>query len=209
MQTVFHCVERTAVRSEHNAASVLVASRGESLFWQEVKCRSFLCRNNQRCCFSGEKSLNLLILWASGPAAHDPLYMCRWFACDSDLGSCGSDFARGFLFSLVSWWGDVKYSMGVTRASFTCPPIISLLFCNVSCGLKAPSCLTQSAAEWLASLCQLNKRKTCNKRETLRQRFSGSLQQLQTVDGVTALFFFNAALSLAHTSLPPLNIWVP
>lgn len=71
MQTVFHCVEQTAVRSEHNAASVLVASRGESLFWQEVKCRFcaettnavvFLVRKVSTCWSSEHQDLLHMIL---------------------------------------------------------------------------------------------------------------------------------------------------
>ena len=118
------------------------------------------------------------------------------------LGAAALTLQEDFYFFLVSWWGDVKYPMGVTRASSHVLPLSPSCSVMSVVAWRHLYCLTQSAAEWLASLCQLNKRKTCNKRKTLRQRFSGSLQQLPTDDGVTALFFFSAALSLAHTSPP-------
>lgn len=98
---------------------------------------------------------------------------------------------------LIKWdlWRiilDIKCVHDISSSSWH-PFLIALLhwcrrFCNVSFGLKAPCSLTQSAAQSLASLCQLNKRKTYNKTKSPEERMMD--------DGVTALFFWAVALSL-------------
>lgn len=93
---------------------------------------------------------------------------------------------------------DVKCVHDISSSSWR-PFIITLLrwcrkFCNVSFGLKAPCSLTQSAAQSLASLCQLNKRKTYNKMKSPEERMMD--------DGVTALFVSAVALSPFVYKLP-------
>lgn len=198
--------EQTAIHSESlwfNYVTLLLSW----LLPEESRCfgkrSSVDRRNNQYRRFSQVRKVSTC--WYS---EHQHLLCMIPYKCVEDLlvimilGAAALTLQEDFYFFLVSWWGDVKYPMGVTRASSHVLPLSPSCSVMSVVAWRHLYCLTQSAAEWLASLCQLNKRKTCNKRKTLRQRFSALYSSYRRMMEWQH-FSFSVQLYLLRTLLPP------